>query len=108
MEENLVLCACSAYEQKYYLNELFSKLPTAIKEELQIMCVSFTEDVGGVLIVEFNEDGELELRCEWDEDDILYDDIGSGLLIRKFQRDKRELFEGLELYYKVAILKQPM
>ena len=39
MEKNVVLCASSAYEEKYYLNEEFMQMPESIKEELQIMCV---------------------------------------------------------------------
>ena len=31
----------------------------------------------------------------------VYDEIGSGLLIKEIQRNRRELFESLELYYKV-------
>lgn len=41
-KEPVVLCAASSYEQKYYLNEAFSGLPTAVKEELQVMCVLYT------------------------------------------------------------------
>ena len=48
-KEPVVLCAASSYEQKYYLNEAFSGLPTAVKEELQVMCVLYTADVGGIL-----------------------------------------------------------
>ena len=33
-QENVVLCAASAYEQKFYLNEDFADLPEGIKEEL--------------------------------------------------------------------------
>ena len=33
----VVLCGANAYEQKYYFNEKFSKLPEPIKEELHIM-----------------------------------------------------------------------
>ena len=47
--ENVVLCASSAYEKKFYLNEAFDKLPEDIKNELKIMCVLFTEEVGGIL-----------------------------------------------------------
>ena len=36
-KEPVVLCAASSYEQKYYLNEAFSGLPTAVKEELQVV-----------------------------------------------------------------------
>ena len=41
-KEPVVLCAASSYEQKYYLNEAFSGLPTAVKEELQVMCIRQT------------------------------------------------------------------
>ena len=49
MDSNkIVLCASSKYEQKYYLNQDFIGLPDEIKKELKIMCVLFTEDVGGI------------------------------------------------------------
>lgn len=34
----VILCAANAYEQKYYLNENFSSLPQAIKDEYRL-CV---------------------------------------------------------------------
>ena len=45
--EEVVLCGASAYNKKFYLNEDFKGLPEQIKNELKIMCVLFTEDVGG-------------------------------------------------------------
>ena len=52
-QENVVLCGASAYEQKYYFNQDFASLPETIKQELQVMCVLYTEDVGGILTLEF-------------------------------------------------------
>lgn len=103
-DENRVLCASSAYEKKYYLNKDFEKLPESIKEELKIMCVLFTEDVGGVLTLEYEEDGSLFFRTEADEGDLLYDEAGCGLKIKQMQNEKRDLLEALELYYKVFVL----
>ena len=100
-QDTIVLCASSAYEQKYYLNEDFEGLPQTVKDELKIMCVLFTEDIGGTLELVFNEDGELEFRASCDEGDLLYDDIGSGLKMRKLQRENQELLSALELYYQV-------
>ncbi len=103
-EEGIVLCGSNFYEQKYYFNEeVFGKLPQAIKEELQIMCVVFTEDIGGVLILEYDSDGELLFRVESDESDLLYDEIGSALKLKQMQAEKQELLEALELYYRVMI-----
>lgn len=103
-QENVVLCGASAYEQKYYFNQDFASLPEAVKQELQIMCVLYTEDVGGVLTLEFDEEGSLQFKTEALDADALYDDIGSVLKIKQIQSDKRELLESLEMYYKVFFL----
>ena len=102
--ENLVLCGANSYEQKYYLNEAFAKLPQSIKEELQIMCVLYTEEVGGILTLEYEEDGTLMFRSIADDMDYYYDEISAGLKIRQMKREKRELLESLELYYRVFFL----
>ena len=98
-EGTKVLCGARAYEKKFYLNEEFNSLPERVKQELQIMCVLFTEDVGGVLLLEFDADGKLNLVTQADEGDLLYDDIGSELKIREIQNTKKELLESVELYY---------
>jgi hypothetical protein len=102
--EHVVLCASSAYEKKFWLNDDFNALPEQIKQELKIMCVLFTEDVGGILSLEFEEDGTLILKVDSDENDYFYDEIGSVLKIKQIQREKAELMEALELYYKVFFL----
>lgn len=102
--ENTVLCASSAYEKKYYLNEEFARLPEDIKNELKIMCVLFTEEVGGILELVFNDNGTLLFQTQAEEGDLLYDDIACGMLIKKMQYEKRELLESLEMFYKVFFL----
>ena len=102
----VVLCASNAYNKKYYLNENFEGLPQAIKDELKIMCVLFTEDVGGILTLMFEEDGTLVFQTEAEEGDLLYDEIGSVLLVKKLQQEKQELMESLELYFKVFFLNE--
>ena len=93
MDERTVLCAASAYEQKFYINPEFETLPESIRQELQIMCVLYTEDVGGVLMVVFDEDGNLELQVDHEENDFTFDEIGSVLKIKELQQTKRELFD---------------
>lgn len=108
MNEDFVLCAVSAYEKKFYLNPEFDQLPESIKEELQIMCVLYTEDVGGILMLVFDEDGNLELKVDHEENDFAFDEIGSVLKIKQLQQTKRELFESLELFFKVFYLGEEM
>ncbi|MDE7067326.1 MAG: hypothetical protein K2O83_06590 [Schaedlerella arabinosiphila] len=108
MEEEIVLCAASSYERKFYLNPEFDALPESIRQELQIMCVMYTEDVGGVLMVVFDEDGRLELKVDREEDDFLFDEIGSVLKIKQIQQERRELFESLELFFRVFYLGEEL
>lgn len=103
-QQSVVLCGANSYEQKYYFNKDFSSLPEGIQKELHVMCVLFTEDVGGVLTLEFDETGSLKFKVSVDDNDYLFDEIGSGLKIRQYQREKRELLESLELYYQVKFL----
>mgnify|MGYP006967156443 CR=1 FL=1 len=50
MEDKMtILCVSNSYEQKYYLNPEFMGLPKTVKDDLQIISVLFTEDVGGIL-----------------------------------------------------------
>ena len=104
MNEEIVLCAANAYEQKFYLNPEFDSLPENVKQELQIMCVLYTEDVGGVLMLVFDEEGNLELKVDHEENDFFFDEIGSVLKIRELQKTKQELFESLELFFRVFYL----
>lgn len=108
MCEGKVLCAASAYEEKYYFNEEFAGLPESIKEELNILCVLFTADVGGILTLEFDEEGSLQFQARAKEDDFLYDEIGSVLKMKELQRTKTELLEALELYYRVFYLGEEL
>ena len=108
MDEEMVLCAASSYEQKYYLNPEFESLPEAVKQELQIMCVLYSADVGGVLLLVFDENGNLELKVEHNEGDFSFDEIGSVLKIKELQDTKEELFKSLEMFYKVFYLGEEM
>ncbi len=97
--QDQVLCAANSYIEKFYLNEDYKNLPEDVKKQLQIICVEYTEDVGGVLVMKFSEEGKLLLESISDETDYLYDEIGSELKIREMTKKYAELFEKLEAYY---------
>ena len=105
-QDNVVLCGANSYEEKYYFNEDFSALPEAIKKELKIMCVLFVSEVGGILLLEFEEDGTLIFQVSSRADDFFFDEIGSGLKIKELQKEKAELLASLELFYKVFFLNE--
>ena len=109
-QDKIVLCGANSYEEKYYLNPDFENLPQHIKDELQLMCVLYVHDVGGILTLVFEEDGELCFEVTSQEGDPMFDDIGSQLKIKQIQHDeeKQELLNQLQLYYKVFFLGEEL
>ena len=103
MSKEVVLCVSNAYQKKY-LNENFNGLPQTIRDELKIMCVLYTEDVGGILELVFDEDGNLDFRTSCKENDFFYDEIGSVLKIKQYRNERRELLESIETYYRIVFL----
>lgn len=103
-QDNVVLCGANSYTKKYFFNNDFNGLPEQIKKELNIMCVVFTEAVGGAVRLEYEDDGTLIIKTECEEYDAAYDEIGSGLKVSQLRNEKRELLEALEMYYKVFFL----
>ena len=73
-DENVVLCVSNSYEKKYYFNP------------------------------DFDEEGNLLFKSSADEGDLLYDEIACGMLVKKYQYEKRELLESLEMFFKVFFL----
>ena len=102
-QEEVVLCGASSYTKKYYFNQAFSSLPQGIQDELHIMCVLFTADVGGALQIVFDEDGHLQMRTQTEEDDILYDEIGKLEVLSiifggyEYETQKTQFFQTLKI-----------
>ena len=107
-DTRIVLCGANAYEQKYYFNEKFNGIPQSIKDELHVISVLFTEEVGGVFTIVFEEDGSISLETNAEESDLLYDEISSGLMVGEIRRNRQEMFASLQLYYRVFILGETL
>ncbi len=102
----VVLCGASSYEEKYWFNPVFRRIPENIREELRVICVLFTQEAGGVFTVEFEEDGEIFLRTECSDEDITWDNVSAGLLTGEVRRRREDLFAALTLYYRAMILHE--
>ena len=85
-------------------NIILIRILIPFRKVSSIMCVLYTEDIGGILTLEFDEDGNLQFKTEALDADAMYDEIGSVLKIKKLQTEKKELLESLELYYRVFFL----
>ena len=84
-DDKVVLCGANSYNEKYYLH-----------------------DVGGVVTLVFEENGELCFEVTSEDFDPTFDDIGSRLLIKKLQTEKSELLEALQMYFRVFFLNEDM
>lgn len=104
----VVLCGANSYEEKYYLNPDFEQLPDHVKDELKIMCVLYVHDVGGILTLVYEEDGELCFEVTSVEGDAMFDEIGSRLKIKQIQQEKEELLRSLQLYYRVFFMGEDL
>jgi hypothetical protein len=102
----VVLCAASSYEQKYYFNGSFSQIPGEVKDQLHIICVLFTEDIGGIILFVFDGEGHLQIRTQAKDSDYNYDEIGAALEVKEIQRQRRDMLNGLELYYRAVFLHE--
>lgn len=99
----VVLCGANSYEEKYYLNPDFEQLPDDVKNELKIMCVLYVHDVGGILTLVFEEDGELCFEVST-ENSIRCSMRSEASLRSSSCREKQDLLQALQLYYKVFFL----
>jgi hypothetical protein len=103
-KDNIVLCGANSYNKKYYLNPGFANLPEQIRRELKIMCVTFTEDAGGILTMVFTPDGKLHFDVRCAPGDGNFDEIACEMKISEFQNNREELLNELELFFKVVFL----
>ena len=68
----------------------------------------FTQEAGGIFTIEFEDDGSITMETTRDEEDITYDEVSAGLLIGEVRRQRQDLFEALQMYYRAMILHEDM
>lgn len=91
-----VLCCANAQSMKYYFNEEeYGIIPDEIKNSLKASLVSYCADVGGVILLAFDDDYKLHIQAI---DPI--DDIGSELKVRRLQEEMRDIFQNIEEFAK--------
>ena len=84
-DKRTVLCGANAYEEKYYFNPMFERLPEDIRKELRIICVLFVEEIG-LTVAERNRQSKKPVLVELS----LFFESDSVLII---ERDSGELFD---------------
>ena len=104
--DRTVLAVVSQYADKYYLNEELGQLPEEVKKEVLVLLVMLTEEAGGISVMGFEKDGEVYLASTCEEDDLGYDEISAGLIIREIERDHADLLEQLATWFRRVVLRK--
>ncbi len=104
IEDENIICIANSYIMKYYINKMFEQLPREVKDELKITLVGLAEEVGGIITLLFDDDGQVSFGINHEEEDYLFDDISAGLISKKILSDKKDLFEQIEVYNKAIKL----
>lgn len=97
-----ILSAASSYNQKYYFNDEFKRLPPAVRNEIKILTVTTAERLRGIFSIGFYDDGSLFFEAAAEELDLNYDEIGAPLEIKRIQNEKADLISSLRMFYKYA------
>lgn len=95
------LAAASFYKQGYSLNAEFNGLPSEIKNEIKILCVSLAEKLHGVFTAGFYENGSIYFEAFGEAGDYNFDDIGAKLEIDRLAVSQKALIAALSLWYTV-------
>lgn len=107
MKEDMILCGAGGRRQKFYFNPRFSTLPEPVQLELKGCLAALAERVGGTILLEYAEDGDLALQWVRDEDDFYFDEIEAQLAVSRLQKEKAELFLRLKAFYLAFFGDQP-
>lgn len=103
--DKTILCAISYYKKKYYYNdEDFVAIPVDVKTQVKQVAAFLAEKIHCDIHIGFNEDSSMYIECLVAENDMDYDAIGAKLEIDRIQKQKRDLFQALSLWYRVAKL----
>ena len=85
------------------IEKILKNAEVVVEEEVDLDKINIGCQVK-ILDMEFDEEGNLLFKSSADEGDLLYDEIACGMLVKKYQYEKRELLESLEMFFKVFFL----
>ena len=98
--DKVILAYVSQYKEKYFWNEKIGTLPESIKKEVLMNMIFICEEAGGVVELGFDEDDVIYLDSYAEEDDLGYDQVSGRLLVSEMEREKKELLDELQQWYR--------
>ncbi len=103
INQKIVLCAGSAYTEKYYINPDFATMPKSVLEELRVLVITLSAKINGIIQIGFKENGDVFIEVMGDQLNFNFDEIDARLQVNKAQKDNEQLFNGLVKYYKYFV-----
>lgn len=91
----------NSYIKKYYLDDRLEVLPKEIKTKIKKILVKLTEEIGGVIIVYYNNDeNDLIFDIKNNDDDYSFDEIAAKYKLSKLEKEYEELFSQIASFCK--------
>lgn len=106
MHKKTVLIAASSYKEKFYTNPQFIKIPNTVIKELQILCINTAEKLRCIICIGFYPTGNVYLEAITDGSDTSHNESYTTQIIDNLLEDHKDLFQKLELWYKIFMLKE--
>ena len=103
-EYYIPIIVSNSYIKKYYLDNRLETLPKEIKDTLKKIFVTFTENVGGMAVVSFdNKEYKLVFEIKKNDNDISFDEINANYKLAKLEQENAELFEQIAKFCKFKL-----
>lgn len=77
-------------------------LPSQIKDEIKALVASMAEKLHCIFTLGFYENGNIYIETSSVENDFDFDEIGAKLETEKIKKEKAELLNSLNLWFKVT------
>lgn len=103
--KNLIpIIVSNSYLKKYYLDNRLDSLPKEVKDTLKIIFVKYTEEVGGIVEVNFDKElYEISLKNYKNDDDFNYDEIEAIYKLNKIEKMYKEIFDDVAKFCKFKL-----
>jgi len=101
-----VISGASVYNKKFYLNPMLEKMPEEYKQKIKNWIVPMAEKVHGIIIIGFENNGEVYIEYASNEFDYQFDEIGAGLECKKFKLENQFWIDDLRVWYCTCFMEE--
>lgn len=97
-----VIAAASSYNEKFFLNDAYNRLPKNILDELTASVVALAASIGGMATISV-VDNQIVVLGEHSEDDFDFDEIHARFMVDMFVEEKQAFLEQLLTFHRLFV-----